>query len=217
MRSVSAAHPTMPIPSYARVTNTANGRSIIVRVNDRGPYHGGRILDVSQRVAEALDFRRAGTARIRLEYVGKAGLGGSDDNRLMATLRTDGAPAQLDGAPASAPVMVARDEPRDPAPPAPQRIALTPQPRVLESRAVVAPVAATTIAAEPPREAAPALQATAFAAPAGRAPMPPNRPFDLGTIPGAAVPIAASRPAAALNEAPVAAVSQIQRGEPIAR
>src|SRR5438270_7342549 len=60
--SVSAAHPTLPLPSYARITNLRNHSSIIVRVNDRGPYHPGRIMDVSQRVAEALDFRRSGTA-----------------------------------------------------------------------------------------------------------------------------------------------------------
>jgi hypothetical protein len=51
--SITAAHPTMPLPSYVRVTNVGNGHSIIARVNDRGPYHGGRLIDVSQRVAEA--------------------------------------------------------------------------------------------------------------------------------------------------------------------
>ena len=61
----------MPLPSYARVTNLKNSRSMIVRVNDRGPYHGDRIMDVSERVAQALDFRRAGTAHVRVEYVGK--------------------------------------------------------------------------------------------------------------------------------------------------
>ena len=71
MTSISAAHPTMPLPAYARVTNLANGRSIIVRVNDRGPYHGGRVLDVSQRTAEALDFKRAGVARVKVEVIAK--------------------------------------------------------------------------------------------------------------------------------------------------
>src|SRR5215213_3009642 len=85
--SVAAAHPTMPLPSYARVTNLKNSRSMIVRVNDRGPYHGDRIMDVSERVAEALDFRRAGTARVRVEYVAKASIKGSDDEKLLATLR----------------------------------------------------------------------------------------------------------------------------------
>ena len=60
MRSLTAAHPTMPLPSYARVTNLVNGYSIIVRVNDRGPYRGGRIMDVSSRVADVLDFKSAG-------------------------------------------------------------------------------------------------------------------------------------------------------------
>ena len=63
--SITAAHPTMPLPSYARVTNTLNGRSIVVRVNDRGPYHGGRVLDVSQRTADALAFRQIGRASCR--------------------------------------------------------------------------------------------------------------------------------------------------------
>ena len=59
--SISAAHPTMPLPSYARVTNLANGRSIIVRVNDRGPYAHNRIIDLSVRAAKLLDFYRRGT------------------------------------------------------------------------------------------------------------------------------------------------------------
>ena len=95
--SISAAHPTLPLPSYVRVTNLKNGRSMIVRVNDRGPYHGGRVMDVSQRVAEALAFKTEGTGRIRIDYVGRAGLGGSDDAKLLATLTTDGRPARLDG------------------------------------------------------------------------------------------------------------------------
>ena len=95
--SISAAHPTLPLPSYVRVTNLKNGSSIIVRVNDRGPYHGGRVMDVSQRVAEALSFKGEGTARIRIDYVGRAGLAGSDDAKLLASLRTDGGAARLDG------------------------------------------------------------------------------------------------------------------------
>ena len=90
MRSVSAAHPTWPLPSYVRVTNTGNGRSMIVRLNDRGPFHSSRIMDVSSRVAEALDFKRMGTANIKVDFVGKAGLAGSDDQILIASLRTDG-------------------------------------------------------------------------------------------------------------------------------
>ncbi|KMO13142.1 lipoprotein [Methylobacterium platani JCM 14648] len=102
--SVAAAHPTLPLPSYARVTNLQNGHSMVVRVNDRGPYHADRLMDVSQAVAEALDFRRRGTTKVRVEYVGKASVGGSDDRKLMATLRTDGTPA---GSPMGANIMVA--------------------------------------------------------------------------------------------------------------
>src|SRR4051794_32519372 len=92
MTSLTAAHPTLPIPSYARVTNIRNGKSLIVRVNDRGPYHGNRLIDVSNKAAELLEFKSNGVARVRVEYVGRAPLEGSDDRQLMATLRT-GVPA----------------------------------------------------------------------------------------------------------------------------
>lgn len=91
--SISAAHTTLPIPSYARVTNLANRRSIIVRVNDRGPFHSNRIIDLSARAADMLGFRHNGIARVRVEYVGSASLQGSDDMLLASTLRTDGSPA----------------------------------------------------------------------------------------------------------------------------
>ena len=90
MGSITAAHPTMPLPSYARVTNLDNGYSVIVRVNDRGPYHGGRVMDVSSRAADVLGFKGAGTAKIKVDYVGRAPMEGSDDNTLLASLRTDG-------------------------------------------------------------------------------------------------------------------------------
>ena len=90
--SIAAAHPTLPLPSYVRVTNLVNNRSMIVRVNDRGPYEQDRVIDVSERVATALDFKRRGTSRVRVEYVGKASLSGSDDEKLYATLRTEAAP-----------------------------------------------------------------------------------------------------------------------------
>ncbi|WP_019903863.1 septal ring lytic transglycosylase RlpA family protein [Methylobacterium sp. 77] len=102
--SIAAAHPTLPLPSYVRVTNLANRHSMIVRVNDRGPYHANRVMDVSEEVAQALEFHRSGTAKVRVEYVGKASTAGSDDRKLMATLRTDGAPANVGG---RSPVMMA--------------------------------------------------------------------------------------------------------------
>jgi rare lipoprotein A len=93
MHGISAAHTTMPIPSYARVTNLENGRSIIVRVNDRGPYVNDRIIDLSIGAAKALDTYSKGLGRVRVEYVGKAPLEGSDDKMLLATL-SHGRPAQ---------------------------------------------------------------------------------------------------------------------------
>jgi len=91
MNSISAAHPTMPLPSYARVTNLVNHRSIVVRVNDRGPYVGDRVIDLSAKTAQLLGFHGHGLANVKVEYVGRAPLEGSDDRKLMATLR-DGVP-----------------------------------------------------------------------------------------------------------------------------
>jgi rare lipoprotein A len=88
--SISAAHRSLPLPSYARVTNEANGRSIIVRVNDRGPFHKNRLVDVSQRTAELLDFRRKGMARVKVEYVGPAPVEADDRETLMASYSEPG-------------------------------------------------------------------------------------------------------------------------------
>jgi len=107
MNSISAAHPTLPLPSYARVTNLANHRSIIVRVNDRGPYVGDRLIDVSVKTAELLGFYGHGVARVKVDYVGRAPLEGSDDRKLVATLR--------EGKPAEAPLLVASNKPFAPA------------------------------------------------------------------------------------------------------
>jgi rare lipoprotein A len=98
MNSMSAAHATLPMPTYVRVTNLDNNKSVIVRVNDRGPYHADRIIDVSVKTAQLLGFYNTGVAPVRVEYVGIALLEGSDDNMLMATLRQ--------GQPAPAPSMV---------------------------------------------------------------------------------------------------------------
>ena len=67
MNALTAAHPTLPLPTRVRVTNLENGRSVVLRINDRGPFVGGRILDASRRAAQALGFYRQGTARVRVE------------------------------------------------------------------------------------------------------------------------------------------------------
>lgn len=77
MTRLTAAHPTLPLPSYVKVTNLDNGRDVIVRVNDRGPFVGPRIIDMSKRSAEVLDFKRKGKANVRVQYIGPAPL---DDN-----------------------------------------------------------------------------------------------------------------------------------------
>src|SRR5215471_17432157 len=105
MHSISAAHTTLPLPCYVRVTNLDNGRSIFVRVNDRGPYHRNRVIDLSIGTAKALDFYSRGLARVRVEYVGPAPLEGSDDTMLMATLR------EGSSAPAPSKVMIAAAKP----------------------------------------------------------------------------------------------------------
>lgn len=110
MTHLTAAHPTMPLPSYARVTNTVNGSSVIVRVNDRGPYARGRIIDLSKRAAELLDYTHSGTARVKVEYVGRAPLDGHDDRYLMASYHPGNrAPDPSDGLPAG--VMIAMNGP----------------------------------------------------------------------------------------------------------
>ena len=69
MYAMTAAHPTLPIPSYARVTNVATGKSVVVRVNDRGPFVGKRIADLSQAAASEIGMMRRGIARARIEVL----------------------------------------------------------------------------------------------------------------------------------------------------
>lgn len=74
MRAVSAAHATLPMPCLVEVTNLENGRTLTVRLNDRGPYHPGRIIDLSRAGAQQLGFFQKGTAKVRVRYVGPAPL-----------------------------------------------------------------------------------------------------------------------------------------------
>ena len=87
MDRLTAAHPTLPLPVYARVTNLNNGRSLVVRINDRGPYARDRIIDLSRRSAELLGFRNHGTATVRVKYLGRAPLNGDDsyERRYLAS------------------------------------------------------------------------------------------------------------------------------------
>ena len=203
---VSAAHPTMPLPSYARVTNLGNRRSIVVRVNDRGPYHGGRVIDLSQKTADLLEFRHLGTARVRVEYLGRASLRGSDDRMLIASLKTDGSPAGIPGMSqpetqiANAPPL---SSPRVMPAASPERES----PVEVASAAPVSRSAGGFFGGASVQLASATSVASSETMRAVRgAPVPPERPFDLATIPGASTPIsfagaaprrAASRPVVA--------------------
>ncbi len=193
--SISAAHPTMPLPSYARVTNLNNNHSIVVRVNDRGPYHGGRVLDVSERTANMLQFKHIGTARVKVDYLGPAALQGSDDQRLVASLSTNGparAPAGFTG-----PTMVASVEPVATARPV---ATASPAGSALSFTAHSTP--GQPQVSRPQPENAGLITQTRFT-PVSNLPVPPARPFDLDTIGGAAAPVTA----------PAARAPRISRGE----
>jgi rare lipoprotein A len=187
-QSISAAHPTLPLPSYARVTNTRNGHSIIVRVNDRGPYHGGRLIDVSERVAKALDFKHLGTARVKVDYVRPATTKGSDDRILIASLQTNGSPARMPGDTTPPPSTMVASAPRVSEPPT---VRGAPIGNLLAFRTERAAPGSTPASGVTVIERAPAVQpATVVLAsaeipsgvPAAGVPLPPDRPFDLGAF-----------------------------------
>lgn len=104
--ALTAAHQTLPLPSIVRVTNLENGRAIELRINDRGPFAHGRIIDVSRRAAQLLGFESAGTARVRVQVL-------EEESRMLA--------ARLSGSPGS-------DTPPPPAPAAAPSVAVTAEP-----------------------------------------------------------------------------------------
>lgn len=115
--ALTAAHPTLPLPSYAYVTNLRNGRTVLVRVNDRGPYVAGRIIDLSHASARALGYDGQGHAPVRVRYAGRAPLDG-DDRRERRFLAEGGAEGGRDVS--FRPVASAEDAPFG-AYPAPER------------------------------------------------------------------------------------------------
>jgi rare lipoprotein A len=78
MEALTAAHPTLPLPCYVRVTNPRNGRWLVLRVNDRGPYAGNREIDLSWAAASLLEIAAPGTGQVRVDYLGAAPLSGDD-------------------------------------------------------------------------------------------------------------------------------------------
>ena len=201
--SIAAAHATMPLPSYARVTNLRNGRSMIVRVNDRGPFHAGRLIDVSERAAESLEFKRAGTTEVRVDYVGRASVHGSDDRKLLATLRDGGRPAPFAGATA-----VAEMSPR----------AMPPTPVIRETlpnRKEPEPVPARyAVAAAPSRPASRVVLAVASGSPppAAASARPALRTVVASLPPERAPTVASAKPASAAASIPVEGARSAQNG-----
>ncbi len=86
MDALTAAHPTLPLPTLVEVTNLSNKRTVIVRVNDRGPYRHNRLIDLSRKAALILGFKKNGTARVRVKYIGRAPMNGDDrfEKRILA-------------------------------------------------------------------------------------------------------------------------------------
>jgi rare lipoprotein A len=125
MSALTAAHPTLPLPSYAYVTNLSNGRTVLVRVNDRGPYVGDRVIDLSKASAHAIGLFGRGTGRVRVRYAGPAPLDG-DDSRERQFLAGGG--AWPDRTTPTAALGRDREQPR-PGQPRPQTVALGEPPR----------------------------------------------------------------------------------------
>lgn len=121
MCAFTAAHKTLPLPSYVRVTNLDNGRSVVVRVNDRGPFHAGRIIDMSYAAATRLDMKRSGTARVEVEA-----LMGPDDTRFADAVPPT--PARPAPPPPRAAAPVPANRWRGPVPPAADRPLAPPTP-----------------------------------------------------------------------------------------
>lgn len=95
MYKITAAHPTLPIPSYARVTNLANGKQIIVRINDRGPFHSNRIMDLSYTAALKLGYLGKGSSEVELERLLPDDIAKMAENRQNHIAQVEQSPAQI--------------------------------------------------------------------------------------------------------------------------
>jgi len=136
MNDLTAAHPTLPLPSYVKVTNLDNGRELIVRVNDRGPFVGPRIIDMSKRSAELLGYKEKGKTRVRVQYIGAAPL--NDQGNHLAAMNRElqqGTPlmAMIAAANRDATTMVASAAPDAPVPAAQPELVLAAAQPVLQT------------------------------------------------------------------------------------
>jgi rare lipoprotein A len=118
MNALTAAHKTLPLPGLVEVTNLANGRRVVLRVNDRGPFVDNRIIDLSRGAADALDLRRAGVGEVRVRYLGRAPrVGGGTTLQYAATRTPPPEPALPSAVPYTQPAFVPPVAPA-PGPPA---------------------------------------------------------------------------------------------------
>ncbi len=98
MYAMTGAHPTLPIPSYVRVTSLANGRSVVVRINDRGPFHSNRLIDLSYTAAHKLGYLGKGSTRVRVESIDPAANGIQNDTSIEGLFLQVGAFGQPENA-----------------------------------------------------------------------------------------------------------------------
>lgn len=164
LNRVSAAHKTLQLPSVVEVTNLKNGRALQMRVNDRGPFVGDRIIDLSRRAAQLLGFEGAGTAPVRVRILKEPSIQVAE-----AAMRGDVSPVMAAQAPRAAPLQMAAAGPRPGPMSAPQTVAAPPPAPVTQ--------AATTPPPAPPPEPSPRRQWPALIASAhAAAPAPAARP-----------------------------------------
>jgi peptidoglycan lytic transglycosylase len=131
MYKMTAAHTTLPIPSYARVTNLKNGRSVIVRINDRGPFHSGRVIDLSYAAAAKLGYVNAGSAPVEIEAILPGDMSRiADEQRAARAAPMQATPA---AEPPGLPAVVAVAEP-----PVAVPAAAAPEPRPLPAESIPA-------------------------------------------------------------------------------
>ena len=154
--TVTAAHPTLPLPSLVRVVNLANHRELLVRVNDRGPFVGERLIDLSQEAARQLGFERQGLAQVRVQFVRLADAEGEPPRPTTRRARAPVPEPSLEPAPqlvaaAPAPGRARASMPHRTAEPAPQLGAAAPAQcpaRFIQVGAFAEPVRARRVAAE---------------------------------------------------------------------
>jgi rare lipoprotein A len=152
MNRLTAAHATLPLPSYVKVTNLENGNEVVLRVNDRGPFVDTRVIDVSKQAAKALDFKHQGTVKVRVQYIGPAPL--NDNGAHLVAMNKE-----LDRGTPMRKMIAAADRRKGKSPP-PEVMVAESKPKKKAAPVVAvaepAPVAETVAFAAPEPEAVPA-------------------------------------------------------------